>query len=117
MTIELVPCDSDVTVKVSGDLTHQCPYRDEADHGHVEIAWTADGNTFELHSLNAYLAAWRDARLSHEQVTDRIRHDLSTVEGVTNVQVATKWKTAGMEVVVRALSGEPVWPEREAGHE
>ena len=45
-----------------------------------------------------YLAGWRSAQLSHEQVTDRITRDLSTLEGITGVTVHTMWETAGMQV-------------------
>ena len=98
--IVLVPCDSNVTVRAHGHLIHQCPYKDETDHGEVTITWTVAGKTIELHSLYEYLAGWRSAQLSHEQVTDRITRDLSTLEGITGVTVHTMWETAGMQVSV-----------------
>jgi NADPH-dependent 7-cyano-7-deazaguanine reductase QueF len=120
--IETVECDSDVTIQVTGELTHKCPYRDETDHGSADISWMVDGRTFELHSLAEYLAAWRDSRLSHEQITDRIQHDLSTVEGIAGVQVSTRWTTAGMSVTcTRGVGGDllrqPVRPEGVEGND
>jgi NADPH-dependent 7-cyano-7-deazaguanine reductase QueF len=112
-----IPCDSDVTVTASGPISHLCPYKDETDHGRIAIRWAVYGQTFELHSLADYIAKWADTRLSHEQVTDRIRHDLSTTEGVTDVQVDTSWDTAGFAVSVTtggesdSLPGKPVRAE------
>jgi NADPH-dependent 7-cyano-7-deazaguanine reductase QueF len=115
--IETVECDNDVTVSVSGELTHKCPYRDEIDHGQADITWTIAGRTLELHSLAEYLTGWQNAQLSHEQVTDRIRHDLSAIDGITDVQVSTSWNTSGLRVSVmsgggmRALLRQPVRAE------
>jgi NADPH-dependent 7-cyano-7-deazaguanine reductase QueF len=98
--IETVGCDSDVRVTITGPIGHLCPYRDETDHGTIDITWTVAGQTLELHSLAAYLRGWADARLAHEQLTDLIRHDLATMPGITRVTVSTAWQTAGMRVHV-----------------
>lgn len=89
---------SDVTVSVTADLRHLCPHIDEVDNGTVTIAWRVNGGTYELHSLAEYLREFKDSRISHEQITDRIRHDLSVVDGIELVSVETTWDTAGMEV-------------------
>jgi NADPH-dependent 7-cyano-7-deazaguanine reductase QueF len=120
MSIEVIACDNNVTVRVVTQLTHKCPYRDEIDEGQADISWTVDGRTFELHSLAAYLATWKDSEVSHEQITDRIAHDLSTVEGVSDVRVATDWTTAGMRVTCQRGAGgdllrKPVQSEGRAG--
>lgn len=96
--IETVHADGDVTVTVRGGLLHLCPFRDETDVGGVEIVWRVDGMTLELHSLTDYLDAFANSRMSHEEITDRIRHDLSTIDGIKLVSVVTDWNTAGLEV-------------------
>lgn len=100
MTPETVPCDNDVTVTVTRPLQHLCPFKDETDNGTITIHWAADGASFELHSLAAYLDAFATSQMSHESITDRIRHDLSSTPGVTCVSVRTNWPTAGFTVQV-----------------
>ena len=96
--IQTVEDASDVTSAVTGDLRHRCPHVEEIDRGRVTITWRVAGRTYELHSLREYLAGFADARLSHEEVTDRIRHDLSVADGIELVSVETTWLTAGLEV-------------------
>lgn len=94
----LVPDPSDVTMTATGQLMHLCPHKDEVDTGTVTITWRVGGSTFELHTLRQYLSGFRHSTLSHEQITDRIRHDLS-VEGLDLISVETNWVTADMEVL------------------
>lgn len=97
--VATVPDASDVTVTVRTSLQHTCPYVDEVDRGHVTITWRVDGETFELHALAGYLQGFKDARLSHEEITERIRFDLTcATELIELVSVETVWETAGMEV-------------------
>lgn len=96
--LRAVPCNNSVTTTVTGPLRHLCPHVDEVDNGNVTITWRVDGCTLELHALVDYLRGWKDTRLSHEEITDRIGHDLSVVGGVELVSVVTTWRTAGMEV-------------------
>jgi NADPH-dependent 7-cyano-7-deazaguanine reductase QueF len=93
-----VSCGADVSMAISAPLQHLCPFVDEVDHGTVEIAWATTGATLELHSLREYLDGFEDAQMSHEELTDRIRHDLSVIDGIDLISVETTWETAGMEV-------------------
>lgn len=93
-----VPDTSDVTVTATGDLRHRCPHIDEVDQGLTTITWRVEGQTLELHTLAAYLHGFENAALSHEQLTDRIRHDLSSLPGIELTSVTTTWLTAGLEV-------------------
>ena len=96
--VKTVHSGTDVTVTASGELRHVCPYANELDLGHVTIAWRTAGQTYELHSLAEYLRDFKDAEMSHEEITDRIRHDLSIADGVDLLSVETTWLTGGMEV-------------------
>jgi len=96
--IKTVPDSSDVAVTASGVIQHRCPHVDEDDHGRVDIKWRVNGETLELHSLAAYLQTFRDCEISHEQLTNQIRFDLSLVAQIELVSVETHWNTAGMEV-------------------
>lgn len=96
--VETVDDSSDVSLTATGDIRHRCPHRNEIDRGRVAITWRVLGKSYELHSLAEYLRAFADSVLSHEQVTDRIRHDLSVAEGIELVAVKTTWNTAGLEV-------------------
>lgn len=93
-----IETDADVTMTAGIAVAHLCPFKDEVDNGWVTITWRCDGATLELHALADYLRGFKDARLSHEEVTDRIRHDLAATPGVELVSVETTWGTAGMEV-------------------
>lgn len=93
-----MPDKSDVTVTVTGPIQHRCPVVEEIDRGHITITWRIKGETYELHSLAEYLRGWADSHIAHEQLTDRIRHDLSVVSGIELVSVETTWVTAGLEV-------------------
>lgn len=107
---EVVPCSADVLVTATGPLRHMCPFIAEIDEGQVTITWWCAGATFEIHSLAEYLAGWKDAEISHEQVVDRIYHDLATTSPlVVDVTVAARFVTAGLSVEVgNALPGQPV---------
>lgn len=98
-----VPCRSRVKVSFTGPLTHRCPYFDEVDRGTVTISWETAGATFELHKLTDWLEEFGDDELSHEDVTEAIRSVLAGFAGITNVDVITRWTTAG-EVTVSAVS-------------
>lgn len=96
--IKTVPSSGDVTVTTYADLTHLCPFVDEVDRGTVKLTWRVDGQTLELHSVRAYLDGFATSRLSHEEVTNRIGHDIASIPGVELIEVTTAWDTAGMEV-------------------
>lgn len=96
--VKTVPSDTDVTVTASADLRHRCPFVNEVDFGRIHIAWRTVGATYELHSLAEYLRTFKDAELSHEEITDRIRDDLSVVREIEILSVETTWLTGGMEV-------------------
>jgi NADPH-dependent 7-cyano-7-deazaguanine reductase QueF len=96
-----VLCFDTVRVTVSCDITHLCPYADEVDHGTVQITWTTDGETIELHSLTAWLQALATEKASHEEITACIRkHIESAAFRIIDVRVATRWETAGFRVEV-----------------
>jgi NADPH-dependent 7-cyano-7-deazaguanine reductase QueF len=107
--IATVDASGDVTVRTHGDITHLCPFRDEVDRGRIDISWRVDGQTIELHSLRDYLDGYATSALSHEAITDRIRHDLSVLPGVVLLAVTTRWTTADMEVAC-ATSPTPLAP-------
>jgi NADPH-dependent 7-cyano-7-deazaguanine reductase QueF len=91
---------------------------DESDLGTVTVSWKPGGETFELHSLRAYLDTWTEVSVSHESITERIDHDLTITPGITTVTVATTWDTASFDVQVQggeghALLREPVNTESE----
>lgn len=93
-----VPVDADVHMTATCSVTHLCPFKDEVDRGGVTVKWSTNGRTFELHALAAYLQAFAEERISHEDLTDRFRRTLAFAPGVTGVEVTTVWETAGMGV-------------------
>ncbi|WP_280502034.1 hypothetical protein [Nocardia farcinica] len=69
------------------------------DRGRVTVHLLVGASTLELHELAAYFQSFRDERITHEALTDRIYTELSTA-AVTVTKVVTCWKTAGMPVKV-----------------
>jgi len=94
----VVPSPGVVDMVVEGRIRHLCPFVDEVDHGTVRVEWVTDGSTIELHSLRAYLAGWSEEKISHEQITQKIRQDLEALPGLTITVVSTTWDTAGFRV-------------------
>jgi NADPH-dependent 7-cyano-7-deazaguanine reductase QueF len=108
---KLVPSPAVVRVTATFPLTHLCPFAQEIDRGSVTISWTTLAGTIELHSLRDYLAGFAVVAASHEEITGRIEEDLLMPDVIADVQVTTRWQTAGAEVVVTsAVPGERVEP-------
>lgn len=100
--IQVVPCASVVDVQAQSHIVHLCPFKNEVDEGEVEVSWTtAGGMTLELHSLAAYLRGFEGTLISHEDLVEKIRYDLSELP-VWNVSVRGMFNTAHMAVVVAA---------------
>lgn len=98
MTLTIETDSTGVIVTARGPLRHLCPVVEEIDEGRVAITWRTHGVTFELHALAAHLRSYAGTRISHEDLTDTIRHDLSAHAGLTLLDVTTTWETAGLEV-------------------
>lgn len=95
--MKTVACSAPVEMEVTAPLRHLCPFVDEVDSGTVTIRWSTRGGTFELHALGQYLRDWAESTISHEEITDRIFHDLQALRADV-IEVVTTWTTAGMEV-------------------
>jgi NADPH-dependent 7-cyano-7-deazaguanine reductase QueF len=105
--ITAVPDDArGVEVKVTGPLVHECPHRDETDHGTVTITWRVTDVTLEIHSLRKYLDSWRRAKVSHEAITAQVFGDIY-LAGVKPIVVTTTWNTGGMQVSVQRGAAAP----------
>lgn len=96
--IVTVPVEAGVRMSATSSIQHMCPFVQEVDNGTITIAWDADGWTLELHALRSYLNTFMDREVSHEELTDEIRAELSAHHGISGVTVETAWRTAGMEV-------------------
>lgn len=100
MNPTVVPIEATVRLTTTADIQHMCPFVNEVDNGTITITWNADGWTLELHSLRAYLNTFHDREISHEELTEEVRAELSTTHGISIVDVTTTWRTAGMDVTV-----------------
>ncbi len=98
MSAKLVPTDANVTLGAKATIQHLCPFVQEVDNGNIAVTWDTDGWTFELHSLRAYLKSFTNREISHEDLTEEVRAELSSHHGVKSVTVTTTWRTAGMEI-------------------
>lgn len=83
---------------VTGEVTKQCPYKDERDDGTATLTFeVGDGDGPELHGLSAYLSTFRGVPLSHEAFTRAL-----LAADYDCVEVVTRWETAGLTVECRA---------------
>lgn len=94
----VVPCASKVKLSITGDLAHLCPHVDEVDNGTVEITWTTDDGTLELHSVRAWLDGFADRVIAHEELTEELQMALDAIPGICDARVTTHWTTAGFAV-------------------
>jgi NADPH-dependent 7-cyano-7-deazaguanine reductase QueF len=93
-----VPTEATVTLTAKATIQHLCPFVQEVDNGNIAITWETDGWTFELHSLRAWLNSFTGREISHEDLTEEVRAELSGHHGIKGVTVTTTWRTAGMGV-------------------
>lgn len=93
-----VPIEADVTMTTTAEIQHMCPFVQEVDNGTITVSWRADGWTFELHALRSYLDTFHNREISHEELTNEVRAELSGHYGIEEVTVSSAWRTAGMEV-------------------
>jgi len=98
-----VPCASKITLSVAGPLIHRCPHVDEVDNGTVELTWSTNGGTLELHSVRAWLDTFADREITHEDLTEELRATLAAMPKIDAVQVTTHWNTAGFTVTAREV--------------
>jgi len=96
--IVTAPIEATVRMSATADIQHMCPFVNEVDNGTIAVTWTADGWTLELHALRAYLNTFHDREISHEELTEEVRAELSTHHGIKDITVNSTWRTAGMEV-------------------
>lgn len=102
-----VRCPDAVRVTVVSSARHRCPFKDEVDFGTVRIEWTTSrGETIELHTLAALIAANADTEVSHERWTADLASTISADADVEALVVTSQWTTAGIAVSVRAPIGE-----------
>lgn len=108
-----VDCPADVAMSATGPIQHLCPYVDETDNGTIAIGWTCEGQTVELHSLRRYLDGFAESRISHEELVDRVAHDVRALSpGLADVTVSATFGTAGFAVeVTSAVPGDSVHSE------
>lgn len=95
---ETFPTEATVRMTATAPIRHMCPVVQEVDNGTITIGWDTDGWTLELHKLRAYLGTFQDREISHEDLTNEVRAELSGHHGINAVTVNTTWDTAGMDI-------------------
>lgn len=80
-------------ITVTGPVSKLCPFKDEVDHGTVELTFDA-AEAPELHALAAALQA-HDRKITHEAYTAEV-YEAWEPHGC--VSVTSSWTTAGLSV-------------------
>lgn len=89
-------------IKVVASFVHHCPFVDEEDKGTITIIYRVYEEILELHSLRRYLDNWEEVRISHEEITHRIKQDIEAAISPATLSVTTYFVTAGMDVTTTA---------------
>ena len=85
-----------ISVKIETDeFTCLCPWTGLPDFATVRMVYTPAGKCIELKSLKYYLQSFRNARIVHESVVNRILDDLSGLCRPLDMYVECEFKVRG----------------------
>lgn len=85
------------------EFTALCPRTGQPDFGTIRIQYVPDQRIIELKSLKLYLFSFRDQKIFHEHVTNRILEDICRACNPLRCQVTGDFNVrGGIQTVVRA---------------
>ena len=61
------------------EFTCKCPFSGYPDFAKLNINYQPDKKVFELKSLKLYINSYRDQKISHEEVVNKIMDDLTDI--------------------------------------
>jgi len=77
------------------EFTCLCPLTGQPDFAEFEIKYIPDRKCIELKSLKLYMSSYRDVGAFHEDNTNQILHDLTTLIKPRYMSVIGYWKVRG----------------------
>ncbi|HAK89542.1 MAG: NADPH-dependent 7-cyano-7-deazaguanine reductase QueF [Nitrospirae bacterium GWC2_46_6] len=87
------------------EFTCLCPRSGYPDFATIKINYVPDKKIVELKSLKLYLNSFRDAHISHEEITNKIFTDLEKVLRPRSLEVIGDFNPRGnVKTIIRAAS-------------
>jgi 7-cyano-7-deazaguanine reductase len=91
---------------LKAEFTAVCPISETADIYEVEIEYEGKGEYLELGSFKRYLESFRNEKIYHEQLCEKIWNDVKYVLGEnTPVRVRLTSRYLGITVTVEKCEG------------
>ena len=105
-TLQTIRIDANVKIRLKAEFTAVCPISETADIYEVEIEYEGRGEYIELGSFKRYLESFRDTKIHHEQLCEKIWKDIKYVLGEnTPVRVRLTSRYLGITVTVEKGEG------------
>jgi len=105
-TLQTIRIDANVKVRLKAEFTAVCPISETADIYEVEVEYEGRGEYIELGSFKRYLESFRNEKIYHEQLCEKIWKDMKYVLGEnTPVRVRLTSRYLGITVVVEMGEG------------
>jgi len=100
--------DRDYTIEISfPEFSCLCPRSGYPDYATIRIHYVPNRTVVELKSLKLYLNRFRDRHISHEEATNLIYSDLTTLLKPRRLEVVGDWNPRGnVKTVIRVASDE-----------
>lgn len=90
------------------EFTAVCPFSDFPDFATIKIEYVPNGQCIELKSLKLYINAFRDKKIFHEHVVNRILDDLVRACDPLAVDIEGDFNVRGnIKTVIRASYRRP----------
>lgn len=97
--LEVISCEAVADVHVILPVRKECPVKNEADFGTVDVWFTTRTQTIELHSLRNYIESYQGIPITHEDFARQVYRDIVST-GVDEVSVSASWRMDGLQAIV-----------------
>ena len=88
------------------EFTCQCPFSGYPDFAIIRLLYQPSEKVLELKSLKLYINSFRNIRISHEEVTNKILNDFVLVANPNWMQVEADFNPRGnIHTVIKASHG------------
>jgi NADPH-dependent 7-cyano-7-deazaguanine reductase QueF len=108
-SLQTIRIDANVKVALRAEFTAVCPVSETVDIYEIEVEYEGKGEYIELESFKRYLESFRDAKIYHEQLCERIWRDVKYALG-ENTPVRVKLTSRYLGITVTVEKGEGTQP-------
>lgn len=108
-TLQTVRIDANVKIRLKAEFTAVCPISETADIYEVEVEYEGKGEYLEQKSFKCYLESFRNEKIYHEQLCEKIWKDVKYVLG-ENMPVRVRLTNRYLGITVVVEKGEGTQP-------